>query len=147
MVKKKVILIGRSGAGKTSLLQALRGDQLHYQKTQAVEIIDGILDTPGEYMENRALYRGLMVTAADADVVAFVQDCLDMQTVFPPSFSTAFAKPCVGLITKIDLGNDKCIERAETDLQMAGCQRIIRTSSKEQKGIQEFLEYLNEGNL
>ena len=31
---KKVFLMGRSEAGKTSLTQALKGEELHYHKTQ-----------------------------------------------------------------------------------------------------------------
>ena len=31
---KKLILMGRSQAGKTTLTQALRGEEIHYYKTQ-----------------------------------------------------------------------------------------------------------------
>ena len=31
---KKIFLMGRSEAGKTSLTQALKGEELHYVKTQ-----------------------------------------------------------------------------------------------------------------
>ena len=31
---KKLVLIGRSEAGKTTLTQALRGEKIHYHKTQ-----------------------------------------------------------------------------------------------------------------
>ena len=31
---KKIFLMGRSEAGKTSLTQALKGEKLHYEKTQ-----------------------------------------------------------------------------------------------------------------
>ena len=31
---KKIFLMGRSEAGKTSLTQALKGEELHYHKTQ-----------------------------------------------------------------------------------------------------------------
>ena len=33
---KKLVLIGRSEAGKTTLTQALRGEKIHYHKTQYV---------------------------------------------------------------------------------------------------------------
>ena len=31
---RKLILVGRSEAGKTTLTQALRGESIHYHKTQ-----------------------------------------------------------------------------------------------------------------
>ena len=33
---KKLVLIGRSEAGKTTLTQALRGENIHFHKTQYV---------------------------------------------------------------------------------------------------------------
>ena len=44
---KKIILIGRSEAGKTTLTQALRGEKVSYHKTQYVNRFDVIIDTPG----------------------------------------------------------------------------------------------------
>ena len=35
---KKLMLIGRVAAGKTTLTQALRGEQIHYCKTQYINI-------------------------------------------------------------------------------------------------------------
>ena len=43
---KKIVLIGRSEAGKTTLTQALRGRKIHYHKTQYVNNFDVIVDTP-----------------------------------------------------------------------------------------------------
>ena len=44
---KKLILIGRSEAGKTTLVQALRGEKLHYLITQYVNFGGAVIDTPG----------------------------------------------------------------------------------------------------
>ena len=44
---KKLILIGRSESGKSTLIQALRGETIHYHKTQYVGYGDFIIDTPG----------------------------------------------------------------------------------------------------
>ena len=39
---KKIFLMGRSEAGKTSLTQALKGEKLHYIKTQYTNTNDDI---------------------------------------------------------------------------------------------------------
>ena len=52
---KKLLLIGRSGCGKTTLTQALRGEKVHYQKTQGMVFEDFLIDSPGEYAENHDL--------------------------------------------------------------------------------------------
>lgn len=48
---KRLMLIGPSQCGKTSLTQVLRGETLRYQKTQAIVWTPAAIDTPGEYLE------------------------------------------------------------------------------------------------
>ena len=45
---KKIFLMGRSEAGKTSLTQALKGEKLHYEKTQYTNTADNTIDSPGK---------------------------------------------------------------------------------------------------
>ena len=52
---KKMMLVGRSESGKTTLTQALRGQKPFYHKTQYINYHDVIIDTPGEYAENTNL--------------------------------------------------------------------------------------------
>ena len=44
---KKLFLMGRSEAGKTSLTQVLKGEELHYVKTQYTNAGEEIIDSPG----------------------------------------------------------------------------------------------------
>ena len=59
---QRMMLIGPSQCGKTSLTQCLRGENIHYQKTQAIVWSPTTIDTPGEYLENRSLYSALLVS-------------------------------------------------------------------------------------
>ena len=47
---RKIMFIGRSEAGKTTLSQAMKGNTITYHKTQYVNHYDVIIDTPGEYL-------------------------------------------------------------------------------------------------
>ncbi len=62
---KRLMLIGPSQCGKTSLTQVLRGETLRYQKTQAIVWTPAAIDTPGEYLENRCLYSALLTSACE----------------------------------------------------------------------------------
>ena len=140
---KRIMLVGWTGAGKTTFCQAIYGEELRYQKTQAVEIIHGAIDTPGEYLENRRLYRALIVTAAEADLMVLLQDCTDGQCWFAPEFAGMFGKPAIGLVTKTDLAADEqALRAAEEKLLLAGCQRIFHIGSKENTGIDEVKAYI-----
>lgn len=140
---KKLILIGRTGCGKTTLTQVLHDQNIDYKKTQAIEYSKNIIDTPGEYIENRALYRALIVSSADCDVIALLQDCTEEQSIFPPNFAAIFAKPVIGIITKTDLCNDESYKKAENFLITAGVKNIFKTSSFNKNGINEIKYILN----
>ena len=66
---KKLMMIGKVGCGKTTLTQYLNNKELSYKKTQALEIVGDVIDTPGEYVERRSYYQALAVTSVDVDVV------------------------------------------------------------------------------
>ena len=66
---KKVFLMGRSEAGKTSLTQALKGEELHYHKTQYTNSNEDTIDSPGEYAESKHFSVGLACFSFEADVV------------------------------------------------------------------------------
>lgn len=138
------MLIGKTGCGKTTLTQVLHDESISYKKTQSMTYNKNIIDTPGEYIENRALYRALIVSSADCDVISLVQDCTESDSIFPPNFSSVFVKPVIGIITKIDLCKDKkCIQRAEKLLIDAGAQKIFKISAFDKNGIEGFKEFLD----
>lgn len=140
---KKIMLIGRTSAGKTSFCQAVYEGSLHYKKTQAIELINDAIDTPGEYVENRAFYKALLVTSCDADCIVLVQSCIDSQSSFAPGVCGMFNKPTVGLVSKIDAATSQHdIETAHEWLMLAGCEKIFHISSLTGEGIGEVVKYL-----
>ena len=140
---KRLILIGKTGCGKTTLTQVLHDENIDYKKTQAIEYTKNIIDTPGEYIENRALYRALIVSSADCDIIALIQDCSQEESIFPPNFASIFAKPVIGIITKTDLCDDqKNYEKATNFLKIAGVGKIFKTSSLNKNGISEIKKVL-----
>lgn len=120
----KLMLVGRTGVGKTTLTQRLNEVSLEYKKTQMVDYIGKIIDTPGEYVENRNYYKALNVVSIDAQIIGLVQSSLDEVSVFPPNFSSMFLnKKVIGIITKVDLKSDT--EMARNFLELAGVEEII----------------------
>lgn len=139
---KKIILIGRTGSGKTTFTQGLIKKEKKYRKTQAIEWHDNVIDTPGEYIENRRFYNALITTSFDCEVVALVQDSTDEGCIFPPSFAAIFNKPVIGIITKID-SSDGDIEYAKKCLLNAGAQKIFEVSAFEGRGIEDIKMFLS----
>lgn len=140
---KKIVLMGRSEAGKTTLTQALKGEKIEYHKTQYVNNFDVIIDTPGEYAQTKGLGHALALYTYEADVVGLLVSATEQYCLFPPCCTVMANREVVGIVTKIDIeGGDK--ERAERWLRLAGCEKIFFVNSKGNEGVAELLEYLKE---
>ncbi|EHI75727.1 ethanolamine utilization protein, EutP [Fusobacterium sp. oral taxon 370 str. F0437] len=139
---KKTMLIGRTSCGKTTLIQKLMNEEVKYKKTQSVIYKSKIIDTPGEYVENKMFYKSLLVLSADAKIIVLVQSAVDGATLFPPKFSTMFSKKeIIGVITKTDLENAN-IERSKRFLLEAGATEVFTIGLNDEKGLEEIRKRL-----
>ncbi len=138
---RKLILIGRSEAGKSTLIQALRHEEIHYHKTQYIDYSESIIDTPGEYVEDRQFGGALAVYCNEADVIGILMSATEPFSLFPPNLTGMATRPVIGIVTKCD-HEDAVPERAKGWLELAGCKRIFMTSSYKDEGIDEILRYL-----
>ena len=135
--------MGRSEAGKTSLTQALRGEELHYVKTQYTSPGDDTIDSPGEYAESKCFSVGLACFSFEADVVAVVQAADEPFNLFSASLRSFILRPLIGIITKIDSPYAN-IPMVRQWMINAGCERIFLINNVTRDGIDELLEYLAE---
>ncbi len=140
---RKIIFMGRSECGKTSLTQAMRGETITYHKTQYVNTFDVIIDTPGEYAENARLAKALALYTFEADIVGLLISAIEPYSLYPPCVTTMSNREVVGIVTKIDhrLANPR---QAARWLRLAGCRKIFYISSYTGEGIPDLLEYLAE---
>lgn len=136
---KKLILMGRSGVGKTTLTQALKGEKTHYQKTQYIDYGDFLIDTPGEYAENHDLGAALCLYAYEADVVALLIAADEQYSLFPPNITCMVNREVIGIVTKCEKADPT---KAEGWLRLSGCETVYKVDSKTGKGINQVLEYL-----
>ena len=144
---KKIILMGRSECGKTTLTQALKGEHIEYHKTQYINYFDVIIDTPGEYIQTKQLGYALALYAYEADSVGLLLSATEPYSLYPPNITCMVNREVVGIVTKI---NEKGANprRAEQWLRLTGCKKIFFVDSKKQQGVPEILEYLREeGNI
>ena len=140
---KKLILIGRVAAGKTTLTQALNGEEIHYYKTQYINYLDTIIDTPGEYTELRQTSGALALYAYEADVVGLVLSANEPYSIFSPCITSLVNREVVGIITGIDKP-DARPDRVEKWLRLAGCKKIFPVSAYTGQGLDALIEFLAE---
>ena len=140
---RKIILVGRSRCGKTTLIRRLHNLDMQYHKTQSIEAWSDAIDTPGEYTDTPFFSRGAAITPAyDADIVCFCHDCGNDICRLPQMFSMSFARPVIGIVTKADT-EDTPTEQAVTFLENAGARHIVITSALTGRGIEELIDLIN----
>lgn len=140
---KKIILVGRTGCGKTTLTQALRGERIHYHKTQYVNYFDVVIDTPGEYAETARLAGALALYSYEADVVGLLLSAVEPYSLYAPNITGMANREVIGIVTQIDRPRSNP-QRAQRWLQLAGCKQVFFVSSQTGQGIPQLLEHLRE---
>ena len=142
---KKIILIGRSESGKTTLTQALKGEKIKYKKTQYTNHFDVIIDTPGEYIQTRTLGAALAMYTFEAQVVGLLISSTEPFSLFSPCVTPLANRDVIGIVTKIN-DKDANVGLAEHWLRLAGCTKIFFVDSVTGEGVWEIFEYLKEEN-
>ena len=167
-MSRRILLIGRSGCGKTSLILRVHEitggldssinlltdaemsktkqaevvtDLKAANKTQAAVYHPDFIDVPGEYLEVRSLYRALIMLTCEACGIALVQAANDDESLFPTGLARTFDKPVIGIVTKTDVISSDT-DRAEIILHDAGAKKVFFTSSLTNTGIDELTKHL-----
>lgn len=138
---RKIMFVGRSEAGKTTLKQAMKGETITYHKTQYINHYDVIIDTPGEYAETKNLAGALAIYGCESDVIGLLMDATEPFSLYPPNVTSVSNREIVGVVTKIDhpLAD---VEQASEWLRLAGCTKIFPVCSLDGEGLAEILDYL-----
>lgn len=102
-MRKRIMIVGPTQAGKTTLAYLLNNTQGPLRKTQDVIYGKNTIDVPGSYIENPYMYRYLIATAQTASHILILVDQSRPVEVYPPGFAKTFTCPVIGVITKSDV--------------------------------------------
>lgn len=144
MRKKRIMVIGPSRCGKTTLVNELNNYHGELRRTQDMIYGKNTIDVPGSYIENSWMYKHIIAAAQDASHVLILIDqsrCID---VYPHGFAKSFRCPVIGVIAKCDLmpeNEENCLRQ----LRMIGISEpYFRISSSKGIGIDALKKYLLE---
>ena len=99
MRKKRIMIIGSGGSGKTSLANAINGFSGPARRTQNMVYGEKTLDVPGVYLESPWMHKHIIAAAQDASHVLMLVDQSSCRESYPPGFAKAFRVPVIGVIT------------------------------------------------
>lgn len=138
---RRLVLVGRSECGKTTLKQVLRGEKITYQKTQYVSQYDVLIDMPGEYAENLDLAHAIALYTSESDVVGICISATEPYSLYPPNVTPYANRDIFGIVTKIDHWAAD-VEQAARWLELTGCKKIFRVSAYTGEGVDDIIEFL-----
>lgn len=135
------MFMGRSGAGKTTLTQALYGEDIEYHKTQYVNYSEYIIDPPGEYIEDKQFGFALALYSYEVDVIGFILAANEPFSLYSPASTATATREVIGIVTQINSdGADPML--AKEWLEIAGCEKVFFVDSVTREGLDELIDYL-----
>ena len=140
-MKKKIMFMGRSGAGKTTITQALYGEDIAYKKTQYVNYSQYIIDPPGEYIEDKQFGFALALYSYEVDVIGFILAANEPFSLYSPGTVAMATREVIGIVTQIN--DEKANPELAADwLRLAGCEKIFFVDSVTREGLDELISHL-----
>lgn len=139
-----IAIIGEVDAGKSALLNKLIAQDTCTGKTQAPIFYSGhVVDTPGEFVNNRAWNGALLSTISNVKTVVCLQPANAKHFAVPSGLLRVYPnKNIVTVISKIDV-NDADIARASKLLKQNGlAEPYLQISIFDQASIDRLYEHL-----
>lgn len=142
MRKKRIMVIGPSRSGKTTLVNELNNYHGKLRRTQDMIYGENTIDVPGSYIENPWMYKHIIAAAQDASHVLVLIDQSRCTDIYPHGFARTFTCPVIGVVTKCDLmpeNEESCIRQ----LKMIGVpEPYFHISFSKGIGIDALKKYL-----
>ena len=144
MKRKRILIIGPRGSGKSSLANIINGDSGPVRRVQDTIYAKETIDVPSAYLENTWMYRHLIALSQDAWCMLVLVDQSRCAEVYSHGFVKAFRCPAVGVISKCDLApenEETCIRQLKT---IGLDEPYFKVSVPNGTGTEELKRYLKE---
>lgn len=107
MARKRIMVIGPDGSGKTTLTNFLNNYTKPITRIQDVIYGKNTIAIPSSYIESPWMHKHIITLSQDASYVIFLIDQSNPKKVYPPGFGKVFPCPTIGVISKADLASNK----------------------------------------
>lgn len=147
MRKKRIMVIGPKGSGKTSLVNFLNEYEGPLRRTQDTIYGKNTIDVPSAYIENAWMYKHMIALSQDAWCILLMLDQSRCAEVYSHGFAKAFRVPVIGVINKTDLcpENEKvCIRQMQSIGVDEPYFKICLTDGKDMEKLKKYLLELKE---
>ena len=143
MRRKRILLIGARGAGKSALAGWLEGTDRTRRSTPVMVYTERTIEAPGAYLECPWMHCHLIAAAQDASLVLMLADASQPRAkrVYPPGFAQVFGPPVIGVVTKTDRDHGRAME-CEEQLRQAGVRQVCHVSLYDETSLRALEQLL-----
>lgn len=142
MRKKRIMVVGPSRSGKTTIVNYLNNYNGHLKRTVDVIYGENTMDIPSSYIENTDMYKHIIALAQDASKIVIIVDYENPKEVYSDGFGLSFNNEVIGVINKID-NNLNNLEKCKKQLKRIGVKEpYFLIGKNDEVGIKELKEYL-----
>lgn len=142
-MKKRIMIVGPTQSGKSTLANVLNDTTRSLRKTQDVIYGKNTIDTPSSYLENPSMYKYLIATAQAASHLLIIVDQSRPIEIYPPSFAKTFTCPVIGVITKADLAQNNADLSIQQLKKIGVTEPYLLISTKDNTGVEALKDYLS----
>lgn len=141
---RRILIMGAKGVGKRTLSNLIEGEQTTNKNNLDLYYRKKTIIAPGEFLEQTWLNNALiMVSQNQAYINLFLINSLD-NSYYPPAFANSFTKRNIGVITKIDLMDEKNYKKSYQMAEDLGLDQIVAISNKTKDGLEKLIEIIKE---
>lgn len=142
MRKKRIMVVGPFGCGKTSLAHCINKDDSPVRRTQDIIYGKYTIDVPSAFIENTWMYKHLIALSQDASRLLLMVDQSRCTEVYSPGFAKAFSCPVTGVIGKCDLSPEREVKCREQLVYMGVTSPYFKISIPDGTGLDLLNDYL-----
>lgn len=143
-MRRRIMVIGPTGSGKTTLCHLIDDNPRPLRKTQDMIFGKYTIDVPGSYLDNPWMYQHLISAAQNnASQVLILVDATRGRETYAPGFAKVFTCPVTGVVTKCDRASEEDVQKCVGQLKRVGVEEPWFFISKDEKvGIEKLKKYL-----
>ncbi|AET70794.1 ethanolamine utilization protein [Desulfosporosinus orientis DSM 765] len=142
-MKKRIMIVGPTQSGKSTLANVLNDTTRPLKKTQDVIYGKNTIDTPSSYLENPSMYKYLIATAQTASHLIIMVDQSRLAEIYPPGFAKTFTCPVIGVINKTDLIPENALQAAQQFKKIGVTKPFFWISLTNDPGVEALKRHLN----